>query len=432
MGVSTSLAAARLSVTPGDTVSCMVHVRNSGLVVDQFTVDVLGDSRAWAEVENPVVNLMPGQAADVVIKFRPPRDSSVLAGPVPFGVRVLSREEPASSRVEESAVNVEPFTDVQVEVSPKTSTCRRKARHEVVVDNLGNHPAAVELVPLEDDGKLRFTIEQQMLTVEPGTAAFVKLKVEPDDKFFRGPERRHPFTVSAMVAKLPPLNAEGAVVQRQLLPKWLLPVLLGLLALALALIVLWFTVLKPSVESTARAAAVEAAAEKQAELASTAADAKQAAGNAEKKANDTEKKLDKAVSGGDVPGAESPVTGPGGVVLAGGSSFDVRIATDTPKNGANFATFNANEQIPAKKTLVVTDIVFQNPGGDGGRLQLRRGDTVLLEVGLNNFRDLDYHLTEPFVFAPGKRPVVAVNCVTPAGDRCVPAVSFSGRLVGKG
>ena len=42
----------------------------------------------------------------------PPRNSSVPAGFVPFGVRVLSREEPHGSVVEEGSVQVEPFTDL--------------------------------------------------------------------------------------------------------------------------------------------------------------------------------------------------------------------------------------------------------------------------------------------------------------------------------
>lgn len=430
MGVSTSLAATRLSVMPGDSVSCSVQVRNSGQVVDQLTVDVLGDARAWSEVETPVLNLMPGQTSEVAIHFRPPRDSSVRAGVVPFGVRTLSREEPSTSRVEESELHVEAFTDVQVELSPKTSTCRRKARHEVIIDNLGNHPAAVELVPMQDDASLRFAVERAALTVEPGTAAFVKLTVQPEQKFLRGPERRLPFTISAVVGTLPPMDAEGAVLQRQLLPKWLLPALLGLLAVALALVALWFAVLKPTVQSAAKEAASDAAARQQAVLAEQAQQAQLAASSAERKANETKEKLDKAISGGKVGGGDE-VKGPGGVDLTGGQSFDLRIPTDVPKNGKDYAPFNADAKIPAKKTLVVTDIVFQNPNGDGGTLELRRGADVLLVVGLNNFRDLDYHLTEPFVFPKGQRPVIAVNCVTPKGAHCRPAVSFSGRLVGK-
>ena len=127
-----------------------------------------------------------------------------------------------------------------------------------------------------------------------------------------------------------------------------------------------------------------------------------------------------------------PVVGPGGVDISTGSTIDFRITADAPltPDPADFATFTAEPGVPDGKTLVITDILLQNPRGDAGLLQLRRGDTVLLEVGLANFRDLDYHLVEPWTFAPGQSLVLAVSCQDPATDNCRPAASFSGRLAG--
>jgi hypothetical protein len=428
MGASTSLDAAHLTVMPGDSASCTIHIRNSGAVVDQFTVDIVGDARTWTAPEAPAVNLMPGETADVVLHFQPPRDPSVHAGPTPFGVRVLSREDPAGSSVEESVINVEPFTNVQVELSPKTSNGRRKGRHQVVVDNLGNHPVGVDLAAYDDEERLRYRFEQQVLTVEPGTAAFVKLVVAPESAFLRGPDRRHPFAVSAVPENVPPLTANGTVVQRQLLPRSLLRIMVAALAAAAVLAVLWFTALKPSVESAAREAGEDAAAEKQQELEQQTEEAEDQAKEAEETAKEAEEKAEKSLQDGEDP--STPVTGPGGLDLTGGEAFDMRIDTETPQNGTDFATFDADDQIPEKKILVITDIFVQNAAGDSGLLELRRGeDTTLLDFGLNNFRDVDYHVLTGLVFPPGDRPVIAVNCITPAGQECTPAVTFSGRLV---
>ncbi|MDQ3029804.1 MAG: hypothetical protein M3R09_07225 [Actinomycetota bacterium] len=82
--------------------------------------------------------------------------------------------------------------------------------------------------------------------------------------------------------------------------------------------------------------------------------------------------------------------------------------------------------------------MLQNPFGDSGILRIirevsREGEdpeqTVLLEVGLNNFRDLDYHFVQPLRFQPGETIVLAVNCQTPPPRaRCTPSASFSGRI----
>ncbi|WP_158885237.1 hypothetical protein [Amycolatopsis anabasis] len=435
MGATTSLAETELVVTPGDAASCAVHIRNSGTVVDQFSIDVLGDTRTWAEVEPPVINLLPGQDGTATVHFRPPRKAEVRAGAVPFGVRVLSREDPGGSRVDEGVVHVEPFTDLQIELSPRTSTCRTKARHEVVVDNLSNHPVSVEVLPRDEEDALKFDLDHPVLTVEPGTAAFLKLKASPEDRFLRGPERRHPFGVTAVTSEQPPMTAEGTVVQQQLLPKWLLPALIALLALAIVAVTLWFTVLKPTVQSAAREAAKQAAAEQVQAITDTANQAKQSAGAAEQKAQAAQQQAgDMAAKGqqaGGTPGGTGQVTGPGGVDISKGSSFDFRVAANTPQRPGDTTTYTPfTGTPPAGKTVVVTDLLFQNPAGDGGRLQLKRGNDVLLEVGLNNIRDLDYHLVEPFIFPPGSPPVIAVNCQSASTGSCTPAVSFTGRLSG--
>jgi hypothetical protein len=291
MGATTSLASRQLSVTPGSSVDCKIQVRNNGTLVDQFTMDIVGDSREWAEVEPRVMNLMPGQEGELTVKFSPPRAATVLAGLVPFGVRVLSREDGQNgSVVEEGAVQVEPFTDLQVELAPKSSRCRSKARHEVVVDNSGNYPVGVELVTNDPEEQLKLSLDHTALTVQPGTSAFLKLIAKPHDRFLKGAERRHAFTVTAVTTDSPPITTQGTVVQQQLLPKWLLPALIALIALAVVLATLWFTIVKPTVQSAARETARTEAAAAQAQLEQKASAAEEKASAAEEKAAAAEKK----------------------------------------------------------------------------------------------------------------------------------------------
>src|SRR6266511_26209 len=127
MGVTAHLNNPHLGVEPGGETACEVQVRNAGSVVDQFTVDVVGFARDWAVIEPPTINLFPGAEATARVLFRPPRSSEVQAGPVPFGVRVLSREDPRGSVVEEGVVDVAPFADLKVELVPSGSTATTSA-----------------------------------------------------------------------------------------------------------------------------------------------------------------------------------------------------------------------------------------------------------------------------------------------------------------
>jgi hypothetical protein len=441
MGATTSLASRQLSVIPGQAVEAEILVRNNGTLVDQFTLDIVGDSREWTEVEPRVMNLMPAQDGRAVVRFTPPRNSSVPAGQVPFGVRVLSREDPPNSSVAEGVVDVEPFMDLQLELSPKTSKCRTKAVHEVVVDNSGNYPIPVEVVTNDPEEQLRLTLDHSSLVVQPGTSAFLKLRAKPHDRFLRGQDKRLPFGVTATAPDQPPINTEGTVVQKQLLPKWLLPVAVAALAAAVALTVLWFTLVKPTVQTAAREAGKQQAKAENAAMMAQVDQAADKAETAETKAAQAEQKVDDMAAqggpggGGGVRGATE---GPNGVNISSGQAVDFRITTDAEAQNdpEEFDTFKTPENsIPADKTLVITDIILQNPRGDAGTLQIKRGDDVLYETGLANFRDLDFHFLEPLVFSPDKPLTIDVSCQLPgapepADGQCRPSVSFSGRLSG--
>lgn len=436
MGATASLTSAQLAVDPGSSAGCVILIRNNGHIVDQFAVDVLGDASRWASVEPAVVNLLPGDQAEVSVRFAPPRSSDATAGPTPFGVRVRSREDPAGSVVEEGVVDIGAFSQVTVELVPRRSRGSRRGRHEIAIDNTGNQPTTVELLAVDPDEALRFRIEQAVLTVQPGTAAFVRLQAVPRDRFLRGAERVHPFQVLVNDGSGPPMTADGTMAQRQVLPKWLVPALIALLALAIAATVLWFTVLKPAVRSVAR----EAAQDETAQQAAQASQASEAAKAAQAQAAQAEQKADAAnqALGIDAQGNPTgPPSIPGSPPAAPASSpVDFRIAANAAPagGGTSFAEFAVNPALPADKTLVISDLVLQNPRGDSGILRIVRVTTTgqritLLEVGLNNFRDLDYHYVQPLRFAPGEKVLLTVNCQNPA-DRCQPAASFSGTLVG--
>jgi hypothetical protein len=76
------------------------------------------------------------------------------------------------------------------------------------------------------------------------------------------------------------------------------------------------------------------------------------------------------------------------------------------------------------QTLLVTDLILENPEGASGNMTLSRGETPLLKVKLDNFRDLDYHFVSPIVIGAGDELVLAADCS--GGGSCTPAVFYVG------
>ena len=446
MTVTATLTLSELMIEAGDERACEVVVRNTGDVVDQLTVDVVGATAGWATAVPDTVNLMPGDEQTVQVFFAPPRSAEVPCGVVPFAVRVRSREDPDGTTVQEGTVEIAPFTELTAQLVPPKRRGSYQARFRLAVENRGNVPVRCQAYGYHPD-------EQDVLDVKlaytefeatPGTTTTVKLRTVPARRFLRGEPVLHPFVVEVHGEAEPePVLVDGVMIQQATVPPWLLKALLIAVVALVALVVLWYAVLVPKVQSIAteqvapQVAAAQSAANQAGAEATTAgvaantaavgahvADpvAAAAAGIPDPRTDGPSTGLPNA--GGPTGTGTGPQTGSGAV----GGSVNFRIATTAPPvtDGSFTPT---SYTAPAGKGLGIGDIVLQNPRGDTGLLQIKFGDQVVLEVGLANFRDLDYHYIDPLLVDPGQPVVVAVSCGTPGpgANQCTPAVSFSAK-----
>ena len=447
MGVIASIDSTSITADPGGETSCSIRVRNTGKVVDQVLLDVLGDAQSWSTVEPAQLNLLPG--ADVVARvvFRPPRSGAVPAGTVPFAVRAMSQEDPDGSTIEEGTVEVNPFFDLKTVLIPGTARGRRRARYQLVVENEGNTPVHAAVSVADPDRLLEFRVKPDTLVTQPGTATFVRLQAVPKERFLRGADRTLPFQVLLQAAEFAPATVNGVMVHRQVLPKWLLPVI-GVTAAALVgAVVLWNTVLKPQVHSLATQGAAVAAQQGTSSAAkaskatgspsrSASATGKNASGGASSKSAGTgSSSSGSSSSGSSGSGSSGGTVGTNGTGGSSTTSATTAPAPGTPissslqSNASPSATYSTVPYaVPANETLDVSDVVLQNPQGDTGELQVRAGSTTLIQLGLANFRNIDYHFVKPMVFTTAAPLVLAVECQNPGGKACADKLSFSGTL----
>ena len=412
VGATVTLTAPSVAVEPGGEASLVVRVRNTGTVVDEFSLSVLGDAAGWATVEPPTISLFPGAEENARIVFRPPRGPAIPAGPMPFGLHARSKEDPAGSTAEEGTVEVGAFFEPFAELVPRTSRGSRSASHDVAVDNRGNTRLSAELEAADADRLLGFDVKPPALVVEPGMAGFAKVQVKPTKRFWRGTPKTRPFQLVVRSEGAPPITLDGSLLQEAMLPPWFMRALLALLALLILAIVLWLGVLKPSIES----AASEAVASPLADLREDVNDALDEAGlptmgpdgggaSAEPSAS-----ADPGSSGS--PATPEPSTG-GPFIPGLGNPVDGRLD-------------QARTSITTTGTLFVTDFVFSNPNGREGAIVVLRDSTPLLELRLENFRDLDFHFVTPIVLTADQALNLSLTCT--GGGPCDPAVLYSGYL----
>jgi hypothetical protein len=335
---------AAVAVVPGETATCRIRVRNSGTVVDSFSLTVLGDPAAWTTVVPAALSLFPGSDGTFELHFAPPRASNVGSGATPFGVRVVGSEDPDNPVVEEGEVNLLPFVEVAAKLTPRTSESKRKARHEIIVDNKGNAAIPVVLSVSDPDEQLAFQLVETNITVEAGQARHVPLKVAARKGFARGADKHRPFQVKVTPAGAAfPTQLDGNLIQKPGLPRFVVPLVAAVVAVALVAAVLPGVLNKDAkgnlqlasddAATTTTAAPAEEDEGEDPNAPATAEEA-EAAAAAERAANGRDPDAPTSGSGGGGGGDDgTSASSSGGGTAAGGGTTATTSVADTPAPG---------------------------------------------------------------------------------------------------
>ena len=245
-------------VRPGSAVGLTVTLQNVGTQVRTFTVNVRSSGRGlalpaqWVTIADADVELNPFNHPDpstgtTAIALSVPIDNHWHAGEYGFLVTVATPYEGEIEAIE-GTLHVEPRFNAVATAAPLIATGRRRARYRIGVLNNGNFPfiPAVRLSDAEE--RLRFEPDP---AVAVATGALPPAPIQPRGdatyehvaiarRHWIGPPINHQITIKVTVPDqepLPPLAVTFR--QRALIPAWLIPLLLLLLALLLALYFLW-------------------------------------------------------------------------------------------------------------------------------------------------------------------------------------------------
>jgi hypothetical protein len=500
MATSVSVQTPGLAVDPGQSVSTELRVRNTGDVVDQFAFQPLGAAAGWITVDPPVVRLFPDTDQIVTVTIAPPREPTSKPGPTTWALKAIPQEDPDGAAVGEGTVDIGEFVEVSAELQPVNGRGRLTGRFDIAVDNRGNVPVPVRLLGTDAEQVLGFDFSPLALETAPGSAHFSKLSIKPPTRIWRGTPKTHPFqlvvepqvratgvtgngdsplpvasavedaldddrsAVGVAVAAppvvqpaAPPVVLTGNFVQEPIIPKWLWKAALALLALLIALWIVWKTLLQPEVESAARAVASEEVAEVAEEVEAVAEEVDAVADDvetlsteveqAEQQATEAQETADEAAAaaaeaggGGGAPPTTAPAGDDSGTTATtvpasdtGGpaigadavpTSFRLVVAAEAGTNGSSVATPN-----PEGTTTAITDLILQNPSGDIGFIRVVVNGQVIHEAALESFATYDYHSVAPFIVPPGQSAAVEISCAPDqivADDPCNAAVTFAG------
>lgn len=398
MSVTASFQQEQVTAGAGETVALALHLQNNTDAERMVTLKPSGSLADQTVLQSETIYLDPNENFEVSVILD--AGATLAAGSHDCAIDVIDGDETVTAS---ATITVASTSSWSARLDPPRSASASAGRHKVAVQNNGNVPLTVEITPLAL-GDVTTELAAPAISVDPGKTAKVEVRVAPLSKFWNGAPLDHAFVVDVAGDDGTQHRLEGNYEQGPRLRPWVAPALAGMLgALALGAIS-WFALLKPSVENIAQSEATTLDAAQNEIIQQQVAEMEAAAAEA----------------------SELPL----------GQPADVQLSVTA--GAAESATFGqVLNQSGAGRRFSISDVVFQNPTGAVGRLQLIRqagdepdalADGVLLDQEMANFRDLDFHFVAPLSIDSGQTIVLRVECTTPGpgSDQCEASALITG------
>jgi hypothetical protein len=144
----------------------IVQVQNDEQIIKEVNARP-GFIPTEAYVSRPlVISLFPGETADIQLEITLPRETP--AGLYQLPVEMRDENGPIGTLTAD--IQVAPFDELSVSVSPRVTAAGSKASFVVTTTNRGNRPTGVSLTAADSDRALQFIIEPRRAQLEGGQA----------------------------------------------------------------------------------------------------------------------------------------------------------------------------------------------------------------------------------------------------------------------
>ncbi len=400
-----------ISVQPGESTSLSLAVENVGDRTESYTVIPAGLTAAWTTVTRPNITLFGGSRDVIEVVVRPPAIHSTTAGPTAVSVRVIPQGTPDDAVVAETIATVTAFDDRRIAALQPLQRGRRRATFEFMIENHGNNLASCRLHLVDPSDRVDGSFDPPAVGVAPGSASLVRLRLAAERSFFRRTERQLDFEIEATEQDHAPATGRATLIQPPTIPAGTLIKTLAAAAAIAAIVIAWFSVVRPTIQD----AADDAVRDRIGQI------------DRPSDANDPVPTTAPVIAT-TLPGTEAAASA--AVATDEGDPVAYRVAVDVGINQNRSESIS----IPPDARFMLSDVVFQNTNGDLVTAQLLRNGDVLYEIDLGEMssaNEFQPRIT-PIPFEPNDNVVLAVDCLAAGkttGTGCEVAALLGGRLL---
>ena len=393
MPVTATFQPDRIAASPGDTAALTLQLLNTSDEECMVKLRAGGGLAAQTVLQTETIYLDPNELFEVPVIV----DAN---SALPAGMHSCVIEVDEAGETINAAASVEILEEAgySARLEPPSSRSASAGRHKVAIENSGNVPLMVELA-VNTSEHVAAELAAPAVNIDPGKTAKVELRLNPHSRFWSGSEQQHVFSVDVSGSNGEHVQLDGEYTQGPRVRPWFVPALAGMLGALVLGALAWFLFLEPQVRDIAQEEAAELD-EAQTEEFQAQVDAIQLAAE---------------------EASELPL----------GEPVDLRLDVTAGAAASQTTAFVFDEDGTGRQ-LSISDVIFQNPTGAVGTVELMRDDRILLQSNMANFRDLDFHLVAPFRVTSAQEISLRVECVTPGPgtESCEVAATITGFVDG--
>lgn len=255
--IGVMLGAIQLPVTPGVRIDIPILLQNRGEETDSFRLEVTGLPASWSSTSSTLTRLEPNASAEIELSLQIPRSPQATAGRMPFTIRLVSLLFPTQTAAVECVLTIAAFSHFSAALEPGSLQAGQIG--QVTVFNEGN---TIDAYSLNFQSRTNELIFEKAVQVpargSQGTQqmGIAYVEIPPGERFqvpagerraysFRarlgsrrllGNEETYPFGVEVRSTANTSIELSGQVLERGLIPFWVLPVgIVGILLFCLLL-----------------------------------------------------------------------------------------------------------------------------------------------------------------------------------------------------
>ena len=215
------LSSDRIVLEPGTKSQVIATIRNTGNVVEVFSVHIDGIDSSWYSLPVSSVSLFPGAKEEICIALVAPTGLASKSGTYEVSIKISSKRDPALMKSAMMQLELGSVASYDLDLIPKQQK-GRKGSYTIVITNTGNVSDTFKLDPQGQDnaGVCAYVLESDTVVVESGATKDIALTVIPKSKPLIGTSKNCAFCVNATSIAGEAKAVNGELECSAMLPKW--------------------------------------------------------------------------------------------------------------------------------------------------------------------------------------------------------------------